>query len=952
VRLPHHVSPIVAFGVAGVLSFDFAQHPNFRTQVELVEVDVVAVDELERPVYDLQQSDFQVFENGKAREIVSYSRVDLSGSRPHPPPASDVYTNQPEEDSRIVFLLLDDVHTLREHSSAVRALASQFIGSVAPHDYVGVMWLSLGKEGAREFSMNHAATLQAVEGFRALDTRVRRLNPSEVGLPVFADPDDAATPEALRGATLDVPRQFERARVYQMVSDVCRLLAGVPQRRKAILYLGPASIGGQLDGGGLVDVDIDAIRAVSAAQRANVAVYVIDPAGSKGGIGRLPSAPSESISSQESFETPPRTLANLAVATGGFAASATVERAAIRRIVSDTSSYYLLGYYADQAATQSPGDVSEKIRGTTNGFRSIEVRTRRPGVTLRARKGYWPTGGDAAPSATRPDDAPADARAVRGILPLTDLGLRALAAPFKGDNGVDSDVDLVIQVSAPEFSDPSAAGGLADRLDLTILPVETNGTLRPAQRVSTDVGTRAPSGVRLPDGRYVVCARVRLSPGVYQLRVGAHSAYAGRTGSVYLDVRAPDYRAQDITLSGLALDRRSRASPVPVARGGALSGMIPFVPTLVREFTSADEVWAFARAYQSKTAGGSAVTFSAQVLPQDGHTPVWSAIERADPGSSVDRDGVAFGVRMPLEGLKPGEYRLRVTATVPGEAHSDYRELGFRMVPPPPATGSATRLRAPDRLPSVLALASAYVEDYLQRLSNVVADESYQQRLQARVSNGFADRVERSLRSEYLLVRVGAQATATPFRDVFEVDGTPVRDRDHRLQELFIQPRADSIDVARRILDEGARYNLGRVNRNINHPVLPLEFLLSANLAGFQIRYRGVEGVGTVPCWRLDYEETGRPTMIRQQNTGLNIAAAGSFWIDPDSGRILRTLLRTAGAGVSTETIVVYAFSGHAGILVPSEMQERYTTGGERVLGLAKYSNFRRFQVTTSERIK
>jgi hypothetical protein len=252
----------------------------------------------------------------------------------------------------------------------------------------------------------------------------------------------------------------------------------------------------------------------------------------------------------------------------------------------------------------------------------------------------------------------------------------------------------------------------------------------------------------------------------------------------------------------------------------------------------------------------------------------------------------------------------------------------------------------------VLALASAYVEDYLQRFSNVVAEESYQQRLQTRTSNGFADRAERTLRSEYLLVRVGAEAGVTPFRDVFEVDGRKVRDRDHRLQELFIQPRVESADIARRILDEAARYNIGGVNRNINHPVLPLEFLLPANRAGFQITYRRVEDAGGVACWRLDYEETGRPTVVRQRDTGLNVAAEGSFWIDPDSGHILRTVVRTAGAGVSTETTVVYTFNGHVGMLVPSEMRERYTTGGERVLGLAKYSNFRRFQVTTSEQIK
>jgi hypothetical protein len=47
----------------------------------------------------------------------------------------------------------------------------------------------------------------------------------------------------------------------------------------------------------------------------------------------------------------------------------------LRRIVDDLSSYYLMGYYT----------TNTKLDGR---FRSISVRLKRPGVTVRARKGY------------------------------------------------------------------------------------------------------------------------------------------------------------------------------------------------------------------------------------------------------------------------------------------------------------------------------------------------------------------------------------------------------------------------------------------------------------------------------------------------------------------------------------------------------------------------------------
>ena len=49
---------------------------------------------------------------------------------------------------------------------------------------------------------------------------------------------------------------------------------------------------------------------------------------------------------------------------------------AMKQIVRDTSAYYLLGYNSIAAPTDGK-------------FHEIKVRVRRPGVQVRARKGYW-----------------------------------------------------------------------------------------------------------------------------------------------------------------------------------------------------------------------------------------------------------------------------------------------------------------------------------------------------------------------------------------------------------------------------------------------------------------------------------------------------------------------------------------------------------------------------------
>ena len=69
-------------------------------------------------------------------------------------------------------------------------------------------------------------------------------------------------------------------------------------------------------------------------------------------------------------------LRTLAVDTDGIAVIDTNDiDTGLKRIVADMSSYYLVGYYTKNA----------KLDGR---FRKITVRVKRPGVNVRARRGY------------------------------------------------------------------------------------------------------------------------------------------------------------------------------------------------------------------------------------------------------------------------------------------------------------------------------------------------------------------------------------------------------------------------------------------------------------------------------------------------------------------------------------------------------------------------------------
>jgi hypothetical protein len=125
--------------------------------------------------------------------------------------------------------------------------------------------------------------------------------------------------------------------------------------------------------------------------------------------------------------------------------------------------------------------------------------------------------------------------------------------------------------------------------------------------------------------------------------------------------------------------------------------------------------------------------------------------------------------------------------------------------------------RGPADLPPQILQASAYVVDYLRGLSAIVSEEKYEQRLErSRVaSGGFGalgretELTKRTLVSDFLLVQLPGTTSWQAFRDVYAVEGVTIRDRDNRLEKLFIQPHADRIAQADRIREESSRYNIG-----------------------------------------------------------------------------------------------------------------------------------------------
>ena len=273
-------------------------------------------------------------------------------------------------------------------------------------------------------------------------------------------------------------------------------------------------------------------------------------------------------------------------------------------------------------------------------------------------------------------------------------------------------------------------------------------------------------------------------------------------------------------------------------------------------------------------------------------------------------------------------------------------------------------------LKTVLARASGYVERFERDLAGIVAEEHYIQDVEAldalpsQPPAPLLDASHRELRSDLLLVRTGGSDQYVQFRDVFEVDGQPVRDRSDRLLKMVTQPTDATASQTGRIADESARYNIGHMVRNINVPVLPLRFLHPSNRWRFKFSLKS-RGAGpsvtadlpqsptfrvSTDVWVIEYRETEARTMIRT-NGQSDLPSRGRFWIEPSTGRVLMSEFIAENSNLQARIDVSYQSEPLVDLYVPVEMHETYRQRNYpyRITGTATYSNFRRFDVTVNE---
>jgi VWFA-related protein len=668
-----------------------AQPPlTFRVEANFVEVDAFVSDTTGNPVTDLRATDFQLFEDGKPQKVSAFSYVNIPVARAERPLFSaaaiepDVQTNI-GMDGRIYLFVLDDLHVDPTRAFRVRESLHRFFErNFGVNDLAAVVFTGGRTADGQDFTNSPRLLLAAVDKFSGNKLRTATLE--------RLDEYNRLQSGGLRraGDLINDPAAMERGRnarnTMQSLQKLSDFMAGVHGRRKAMVLISEGIdydvynlFGNNSLGSDILDATRDAI---AAATRANVSIYAIDPRGlatlgaelieTSGVVTDDPNLGLGIRSSLDELRLSQDSLRSLADETGGFAVTNQNDfNDAFDRLVRDNSSYYVLGY----------NPANDKRDGK---FRKIEVRLTRPGLMVRARRGYVaPRGRAAAPSARATTDPLEDAlkAAVESPLAMSGIPMRLFAAAYKG-TPPNAAVAIAVELGIGGFKFAQENRTFNDKLNVVVRVLDSDAKVRVNEKATLDLTLLPDTFARAQARGFRVTSAVNLPPGRYQLRVSAAES-GGTAGSVVSDLDVPDFYKQPLAMSGLTLTSGAGSQP-PTARvkDDPVGLLLMQSPTAAREFTRDDQLTLFAEVYENQqNLPSHKIDIATEMRAEGGRVVFSNSEERSSTELQGGRGGYGYTVQIPLKDFAAGLYVVHVQGkSLAGKADSGVgRDIQIRI---------------------------------------------------------------------------------------------------------------------------------------------------------------------------------------------------------------------------------------------------------------------------------
>jgi len=640
------------------------EQPVFRTGINFIRVDAIVSDGKGNPVTDLKIEDFEVSEDGKPQkpETLRLVKIDATTAPSYTQRTIrtrlDEETAANDETSRIFVFFLDDYAVRRENSMAVRKPLIDFItNELAPNDLISVMY-PLTPIDAVTLTRNHRGVINAIEKFEGRKYNYDPINELERQYVYKLTPDAIemlrrqVSMGAIRGIVTKLGSLREGRKSLIMVSEGYSATLppqlrsdqpggfGDPGRATRDPFAGDNNrMEDRVQFTAGLELLSELQDVFNAANRNNTSIYPVDPRRLSTGEFDITTNIS-GTTSQAYLASSTDSLRTLAENTDGRAIVNQNDLGpALKQIVRDASAYYLIGYTSSQAPLDGK-------------FHAIRVRVKRPGVQVRARKGYWAyTEADAKRVEAGPRAAPPTAvtKALATITPLTNRRyVRTWIGTGRGAGGL-AKVTLLWEPLPPT---PGIRRDEARRV--TLLATTPAGDIVYRGRLPA---TLAPTG----QGAAI---SFDAKPGKLDLRLTIEGDGTGTLDTEDRELLVPDLSVPELQLATpkLWFARNAREFTTLAASPDA-------PPTATREFRRTDRLLIRVEAFGP---GSEPPTVTARLLNQQGNK--MADITVTPPATP----GEAYLVDLPLANYATGQFLLELSAN--GEGHQSVTELvAFRI---------------------------------------------------------------------------------------------------------------------------------------------------------------------------------------------------------------------------------------------------------------------------------
>ena len=648
-----------------------AQQPRtvFRSGRDLVSIDVIVRDRAGDVVRGLTQADFEIREDGRVQEPLTFSFQEVNdnaaplasadlladaetraleetrraGSTPAPAaaPAPAAMSSDTLAGRRLMVLLFD-VSSMQPEDvqRAVNSARTYVDERMSAADLVAVATIGsmldvlIDFTGDRERVATALATLAYTEG---------TANEPPAAATTATEEEAAASEEtAAESADLDMFNNDVRLRALKALAETLTPI----EQKKAILYF---SAGMQRSG---EDNQVELRAAINAAVRANVAIYPIDTRGLQalvpGGDARQASGRGQEMFSGrgvqqqlERMDASADTLTSLAGNTGGRAFTDTNDFGeAFARVQRDMSAYYLIGY----SSTNSVRD---------GRFRRVQVRLKRGGPRVEARAGYYASRDFAHTS--RADRETQLQEQLFAEVSSTDLPVLVRGGWFR----LASDKYYVpISVAVPGSAVPVAPKRNTEALDVLGFVRDEQG--RPVGRMRQTLSVPSGGQSTLAGKQILYQSAVTLPPGRFSVKVVVRENESGLTGSFEAPIVVPELKQKQLKLSSVVL-----STQVQPARGSSGNPLIrdglQLLPNVTHVVSRGQKLFFHFEVYDPSEAAGSGTDLRASLGFYRGtvkvlETPV---VERTVVDVR-DRRAAVFRLEVPGENFKPGLYTCQI----------------------------------------------------------------------------------------------------------------------------------------------------------------------------------------------------------------------------------------------------------------------------------------------------